>query len=496
MMFYFTKLMGASLLVGTLLLTSKTTAVQQEPLEAINLTTLRKKLSVKQQLTGKGSNVIIIDAGFNINHQELKQNFTDNCINITTSLPLSAKDDDDHGTHITGIIVGKNGKNHYGVAPDAKVKLIRVADTSSYGLKTYEQGYNEDILKALQLAAKSKGDIVSMSVNLRHDKLGAISQDVKKALIAIAKSGKSIYFAPGNTSLPLGSTEYSKSLVEISESPEMMGAMVLVGNLDNTRCTLDDKLNWSSDEAGISKRFLTAPGTDVLSTVGSYGHVKKSGTSMATPMVAGTAALLKQAFPSATPQQLNDLLFATARKKGSFGPLDQSFGHGIVDILAAYTLGKQQFKVYPPSATKEEVQDPIVPPQVQKPAVAPQVIQKPAVAPQVVQKPVAPPQVVQKPATPPQVKKPTAAPQVVQKPVAPPQVVQKPATPPQVKKPAAVPQVVKKPVALSKVQKAVAPPQVKKTAAAPQVVQKPVTPPQVQKPVAPPQVKKPVAPPK
>ncbi len=85
---------------------------------------------------------------------------------------------------------------------------------------------------------------------------------------------------------------------------------------------------------GLAKPDLAAPGADVTSTVGNGGYAVYSGTSMATPLVAGCVAILLQANPTLTAADLAGVLEATAADLGAAGR-DHDYGAGLVDLPAA-----------------------------------------------------------------------------------------------------------------------------------------------------------------
>jgi len=297
----------------------------REPLDLIHVTQLRKVMNdLDRPLTGKGVGVIVIDAGFESHHE-----FSEN-IAFQKTMTWKGKPNY-HGTHVSGIIGGRT----YGVAPEVQLSLIAINQNANILHVNVPlavvHSYLRDLTYALETAAKIPGDIVNISMRLAN---GVIPDEVKQALIKVAQSGKSIFVSSGNKSLSLGSNPHTKSLVKISESPEIQGSMVLVGNLQN-----DETLSPKSNTAGASKKFISAPGTNILSSA-QWKYIKLSGTSMASPSVAGVAALIKEAFPTLSPSEINDLLFESARKTSHKGKnYDPEFGHGCVDALAAIQLG-------------------------------------------------------------------------------------------------------------------------------------------------------------
>jgi subtilisin family serine protease len=127
-------------------------------------------------------------------------------------------------------------------------------------------------------------------------------------------------------------------------SPASYSESVAVGAVDSGDALADfssqGPITWSSvNDEGLApgtlvgKPDLVAPGEDVMSSVPG-GYASMSGTSMAAPHVAGAVALLQQAAPTMTAEQIIETLRATAHDLGSAGP-DNQFGAGMIDAFAA-----------------------------------------------------------------------------------------------------------------------------------------------------------------
>lgn len=121
-------------------------------------------------------------------------------------------------------------------------------------------------------------------------------------------------------------------------SPACASRAIAVGALDAS----DTVPSWSSRGEALD---VTAPGVDILSAYSCAAagacpgtwYAKMSGTSMAAPHVAGTAALLLQGHPGFRPHEIYDVLMKTSLDLGTAGR-DQLYGHGRVDALAAYAM--------------------------------------------------------------------------------------------------------------------------------------------------------------
>ncbi|GGU68395.1 serine protease [Lentzea flava] len=260
-------------------------------------------------ITGKGVKVAIVDTGVDENHPDLKgqqiaeKNFTtdpDNTDNVG------------HGTHV-GSTVASAGSKYGGVAPGAQLLDAKVC---------VEFGCQESwILDGMRWAAEQGAQVVNMSLG------GGDTPEIDPLEQAVndltAKYGTLFVIAAGNSGSP-GSVS----------SPSTAEAALSVGAVDR-----DDQLAPFSSKgprAGDSglKPEVTAPGVDIVAAkAGTTEHLAASGTSMATPHVAGAAALLKQQHPEWTPAQLKSVLATTAKPTPGVSAFDQ--GAGRIDVAKA-----------------------------------------------------------------------------------------------------------------------------------------------------------------
>lgn len=292
----------------------------------------------QQGLQGKGAIVAVLDEGFDSSHISLKNKFSPLHRHTTQSHKSQDISEtlifengkyvfDSHGTHVSGIISF--------LAPQAQMIPIKL------------EGYNGDqtFVKALELAARGPAHIVNISMRLSYTGR-EISPNVRTALLHLAQAGKLIIIAAGNDALPLMRSAYTASLVELSQHPLMKHSLLLVG-----ASTYKDGQEIRADFSNFPGRnmcrtFITAPGDHINSTVTGGVFAEKSGTSMAAPMVAGAACLLKQAYPQLSLKEIGALMLRTARttaRDGTSLPSTQ-FGAGIVDLKSALEGFSNPFK--------------------------------------------------------------------------------------------------------------------------------------------------------
>lgn len=280
----------------------------------------------------KGTIVAIIDTGIDYNHPDLKDNMW---VNEAEANGETGKDDDGngvvddiygynavnnsgnpmddqgHGSHCAGTI-GAKGNNGVGVAGvNWDVRLMAVKFLSASG-----SGSLEDALKAIDYATKMGAKIQSNSWGG-----GGFSQTLFDAIERSNKAGAIFIAAAGN--------EYNNN----DSSPTYPASyqienVLAVAAIDNKGIKAD------FSNFGRKTVHLGAPGVNILSTTGGK-YQAFSGTSMATPHVAGVAALLSSYDTSLTGMDIKRRLVATARPIA--GLKGKTISGGMVDAYAALT---------------------------------------------------------------------------------------------------------------------------------------------------------------
>ncbi|MEL3944957.1 S8 family serine peptidase [Streptomyces sp. LNU-CPARS28] len=270
-------------------------------------------------LTGKGVRVAVLDTGADLTHPDLKDR-----VGATKSfIPgQEAADRGGHGTHVTSTVGGSgaasDGKEK-GVAPGADLAVGKVLSDEGFGSES-------EIIAGMEWAAKDvDAKIVSMSLGSREPSDG--TDPMATAVNTLTKdTGALFVVAAGNTGAPSS-----------IGSPGAADSALTVGAVDSA-----DKAAYFTSQgprAGDNalKPDLSAPGVDILAarsqlTSGQGYYTSMSGTSMATPHVAGVAALLAERHPDWSGQQLKDALMSTSHG------LDASvyeLGAGRVDVPSA-----------------------------------------------------------------------------------------------------------------------------------------------------------------
>ncbi len=282
--------------------------------------------------TGRNVKVAIIDSGISLDHPEFSGRIDRrNSIDIVTGNRTTLEDQSGHGSHVAGIVAANvDGAGMRGIAPEATLLAIRADLRDSSICDRAGCGYlDSDIAAALDYARAQGASIINLSIG----KDGAINAAYRTALERAVASGALVVVAAGNqgNSQPL-------SPARLATQSEFQGGILVAGAVDRD----GDIYGPTNRAGGTAPYFLVAPGVDIYSTYRNGGYSRLTGTSMATPHIAGAAAVLKGAFPSLSMQQVAAILLETADDLGARG-IDQTFGSGLVNLARALApVGRQQ----------------------------------------------------------------------------------------------------------------------------------------------------------
>ncbi|CAK8717765.1 hypothetical protein GMJAKD_06980 [Candidatus Electrothrix aarhusensis] len=269
-------------------------------------------------VTGSGMRVAVIDTGIDYTHTAFGScpaiNTGSSCRVIGgydfVNDDADPMDDYDHGTHVAGIIAGYDA-TITGVAPDALLYAYKVCNSGG-------SCSTSDIIAGLERAADPDGNgDLSDHVDAANLSLGGAGGPDSPLSIAVDEAvdaGISVVVSAGNS----GSSYSSVG------SPGAAAKAITVGASDKT-----DKLAYFSSRGPVTgyiiKPDLLAPGVDINSSVRGGGYAKFNGTSMAAPHVTGAVALLRQLYPTWTPEQLKAAVANSALDLG-LNPFEQGSG--------------------------------------------------------------------------------------------------------------------------------------------------------------------------
>lgn len=281
--------------------------------------------NVLESGTHKTTVAAVIDTGVDAGHADLKANLVlENGKYTQYNYGLQKKVEDDpdiedgHGTHVSGIIGAEygNGKGGSGIASGHQNNLVKVLTVSAS--PDGSSLYTADIVGAIEYAVAHGAKVVNMSFG-SYVKDRVMENAIKKAYYT-----KNVVFvsASGNEETNL----YS--------SPSDMKEVISV----NASNAFDEPTYWSN--YGTSKD-ITAPGNEIMSTLPGDRYGNMSGTSMASPVVAGIAALVLDANSALTPAQVYNILCATAKQPENLeAPFNVYTGYGIIDAKSAVLAAK------------------------------------------------------------------------------------------------------------------------------------------------------------
>ncbi len=271
----------------------------------------------RTRFTGRGIKVAVLDTGLDFNHPDFLNHPGVNRAQSRSFVAEAptAQDGHGHGTHCVGIVAGPaqpSQQPRYGVAPDAEIYVGKVLDDSGRGI-------DGDILAGLQWAITSGCDLVSMSLGAPVAKGQAPSRVFEQAASRALDRGCLIMAAAGNDSR-------RPQLVAPVSHPANCRSILAVAAVDRAL-----QVAWFSN-GSINKDGgavdIAGPGVDCKSAWPIPTQYKvESGTSMATPHVAGIAALIAEAEAGARGARLYMQLLQS--RGGRSGGASDDVGVGI-----------------------------------------------------------------------------------------------------------------------------------------------------------------------
>ncbi|MCM1282184.1 MAG: S8 family peptidase [Muribaculaceae bacterium] len=263
----------------------------------------------RQGYSGRGVRIAVLDTGVYA-HPDLAGRIAafHDFVEDSDGKQFTA-DPNGHGTHVAGILCASGRSSRgllQGMAPGAELVVLRVLDAAG-------NGKTERVLHALKWVRENRNRyrirIVNFSVGFLPGADDGEQIQIMEALEALWDENVAVVTAAGNN----GPRDGSVTVPGISRKVITVGAS-------------DDELGGRNMPRGYSgkgptgccivKPEIFAPGTNILS-LGNQGrrYVKKSGTSMATPVVSGALALALQKNPRLRPEQLKLLLYESTREQ-------------------------------------------------------------------------------------------------------------------------------------------------------------------------------------
>ncbi|MFF8196451.1 S8 family serine peptidase [Streptomyces bobili] len=264
---------------------------------------------------GKGVKVAVLDTGVDDTHPDLKDRI-DAAKNFSEA--ADTVDRVGHGTHVASTVAGsgaRSGGKYKGVAPGARLISGKVLDDDG-------SGQESSLIAGAQWAVEQGAKVINLSLG-GPDSPG--DDPLEQAVDELsASSGALFVIAAGNEGPAAGTVG----------SPGSAAAALTVGAVDRTDAMADFSSRGPTADGSL-KPDLTAPGVDIVAAKAAEGtegdpaadgHVSMSGTSMATPHVAGAAAILAQRHPDWTGERIKAALTASAKPTAGVSAFAQGTG--------------------------------------------------------------------------------------------------------------------------------------------------------------------------
>lgn len=243
----------------------------------------------KKGYTGKGIKVAVLDTGCAKNHPDLP---IKGGINLVPNEAADAWDDKEgHGTHVAGRIVARhNAVGVAGVAPDCEVWAVKVLSGG--------QGLTSTILAGMEWAVQNGMKVINMSLGGAASPMVAYQTAVDRCL----DNGCVVVAAAGN----MGNTVNWPYVLTPANTPGVIAVGAV--NSQNRVLPFSSRGKNPASKAVWNPVTCVAPGDAIDSTFPPQSYSRMSGTSMASPFVTGTVALLMQAYPLNKPREIVKML--------------------------------------------------------------------------------------------------------------------------------------------------------------------------------------------
>lgn len=274
---------------------------------------------------GTGVRVAIVDTGIDPDHPD----FAGRILTTQDFTGEGARDNHGHGSHVAGIVAGAGTASegtYRGVAPEASILAAKV-------LRGDGSGMMSDVMAGIEWAVDQGAQVINLSLGSSGscDGTDALSATCDAAV----EHGVVMCVAAGNDgpgASTVGSPGCARRVITIGASVSGSGPGDSIADFSSRGPTSDGRIKPDLAFPGVDIVSCRAQGTSMGTPVGER-YTRASGTSMATPHATGVVALLLQAFPDLTPEDIKVRLMQAARDMG-LEPNTQGRGRG--DAYNAY----------------------------------------------------------------------------------------------------------------------------------------------------------------
>jgi len=260
--------------------------------------------------TGQGVLIAVLDTGTDYTHPDLSGKVRTDIDRDFVNNDDDAMDDNGHGTHVSGIAAAatNNSRGVAGMGWDASILPVKVMDSNGSGNSYF-------LIQGIYYAADHGARVINMSLGGPN----SCPSDLQTAVDYAYRRGVLLVAAAGN--------DYQNQTVFPANCAHVLGVAATT--------SYDTRASFSNYGDHVS---VAAPGEDIYSTLRYGGYGDMDGTSMATPFVAGLAALVYARFPTYTPDQAASAILDNAQDLGSTG-WDPDYGCGRIDAFRALWEG-------------------------------------------------------------------------------------------------------------------------------------------------------------
>jgi hypothetical protein len=259
---------------------------------------------------GQGILIAVVDTGADLDHSDLADKVRTDIDYDFVNDDSDADDDHGHGTHVSGIAAAatNNGIGVAGLGWQATILPLKIIGKDG-------TGDTADLITAIYYAADNGADVINMSIGDTADCPSSLQAAVDYA--------------------------YARGVVLVAASgSDGAGAEMYPANCEHVLGVASTERDDSrSSESNYGNHVsVAAPGSEIYSTVMNNSYGRKSGTSMATPYVAGLAALLIAHYPSYSPDEVASAIMDNAKDLGQAG-WDPYYGCGRINAREALAVG-------------------------------------------------------------------------------------------------------------------------------------------------------------
>lgn len=260
--------------------------------------------------------VAVIDTGIDNSHVDLDGNKVIGWMDYVNG-QASPYDDNGHGTHVSSIVAGEGDGNaaYKGVAPGAALVGVKVLDSQGSGLMS-------DVTAGIDWVVANKSlygvEVISLSLGTSTSSDGTDSTSL--AVNNAFNNGIVVSVAAGNS----GPAKYTVGSPGAADKALTVAAMADAGELGFNLANFSSR---GPTADGRIKPDIAAPGYNITAAQANTvnGYVQYSGTSMATPFISGTIALILDANPNLTPVEVINIITGTAT---DWGPASKEIDYG------------------------------------------------------------------------------------------------------------------------------------------------------------------------